>query len=380
MKEAIAAAVSGQEVAAPLMEAAMSSMFSGEASPAQMAALLVALHIKGETAQEIATAATVMRRYCVRVELSPKPVVLDTCGTGGDGSQTFNISTAAALVIAACGVPLAKHGNRAATSRTGSADVLEVLGVQIELSPERVARCIEEVGIGFMFARTHHPAMRHVGPVRAELGVRTLFNFLGPLTNPASATHQLIGVPEPRLLGMMAGALAALGAQRAWIVHGDARLDELALTGPTRVAQLDGGVISEFVVTPEDFGLMRHRPGADLRVQRRARRCRTDPASRAGRAARRSARCGDSECRGRSGGGRQSGCVRSRRARGRGNHRFRCRARNLDGVGFGHANGPRVTRRGQRRTTSFPILETANVVSCCARPPAISCKCARARE
>jgi anthranilate phosphoribosyltransferase len=207
-----------------------------------------------------------MRRYCVRVELTPKPVVLDTCGTGGDGSQTFNISTAAALVIAACGVPLAKHGNRAATSRTGSADVLELLGVQIELSPERVARCIEEVGIGFMFARTHHPAMRHVGPVRAELGVRTLFNFLGPLTNPAAATHQLIGVPEPRLLGMMAGALAALGAQRAWIVHGDARLDELALTGPTRVAQLDGGVISEFVVTPEDFGLSTQ-PGADLRVQ-----------------------------------------------------------------------------------------------------------------
>jgi anthranilate phosphoribosyltransferase len=266
VKEAIAAAVSGQEVAAPLMEAAMSSMFSGEASPAQMAALLIALRIKGETAQEIATAATVMRRYCVRVELAPKPVVLDTCGTGGDGSQTFNISTAAALVIAACGVPLAKHGNRAATSRTGSADVLEVLGIQIELSPERVARCIEEVGIGFMFARTHHPAMRHVGPVRAELGVRTLFNFLGPLTNPASATHQLIGVPEPRLLGMMVGALAALGAQRAWVVHGDARLDELALTGPTRVAQLDGGVISEFVVTPEDFGLSTQ-PGADLRVR-----------------------------------------------------------------------------------------------------------------
>lgn len=244
----------------------MSSMFSGEASPAQMAALLIALRIKGETAQEIATAATVMRRYCVRVELAPKPVLLDTCGTGGDGSQTFNISTAAALVIAACGVPLAKHGNRAATSRTGSADVLEVLGVKIELSPERVARCIEEVGIGFMFARTHHPAMRHVGPIRAELGVRTLFNFLGPLTNPASATHQLIGVPEPRLLGMMVGALAALGAQRAWVVHGDARLDELALTGPTRVAQLDGGVISEFVVTPEDFGLSTQ-PGADLRVR-----------------------------------------------------------------------------------------------------------------
>jgi anthranilate phosphoribosyltransferase len=265
VKAAIAAAVSGQEVAAPSMEAAFSSMFAGEASAAQMAALLIALRMKGETAQEIATAATVMRRYCVRVELSPKAVLLDTCGTGGDGSQTFNISTAAALVIAACGVPLAKHGNRAATSRVGSADVLEVLGIKLELSPQQVARCIESVGIGFMFARTHHPAMRHVAPVRAELGVRTLFNFLGPLTNPAFATHQLIGVPEPRLLGMLAGALATLGTQRAWVVHGHAGLDELALSGPTRVAQLDAGVISEFVVTPEDFGLSTQ-PAADLRV------------------------------------------------------------------------------------------------------------------
>jgi anthranilate phosphoribosyltransferase len=265
VKAAIAAAVSGREVAAPEMEAAFSSMFAGEASAAQMAGLLIALRMKGETAQEIATAASVMRRYCVRVELPPKAVLLDTCGTGGDGSQTFNISTAAALVIAACGVPLAKHGNRAATSRVGSADVLELLGVKIEISPQQVARCIESVGIGFMFARTHHPAMRHVAAVRAELGVRTLFNFLGPLTNPAFATHQLIGVPEPRMLGTLASALGALGTQRAWVVHGAAGLDELALSGPTRVAQLDAGAISEFVVSPEDFGL-RTQPGADLRV------------------------------------------------------------------------------------------------------------------
>jgi anthranilate phosphoribosyltransferase len=200
------------------------------------------------------------------VVLTKKPVVLDTCGTGGDGSQTFNISTAAALVIAAAGVPVAKHGNRAASSHAGSADVLEVLGVNIELAPEHVARCIEELDIGFMFARAHHPAMRHVAPVRAELGVRTLFNFLGPLSNPASASHQVIGVPEPRLLAVFARALGALGSKRALIVHGDGGLDELALSGPTRVAQVDGGAISEFVIAPEDFGLVTQ-PNADLRVR-----------------------------------------------------------------------------------------------------------------
>jgi len=266
MKAAIAAAVGGREVSAALMEEAMSSMLTGEATAAQMAALLIALHIKGETAQEIAAAAGVMRRHCVRVELSARPVILDTCGTGGDGSSTFNISTAAALVIAACGVPLAKHGNRAASSRTGSADVLEVLGVNIDRSPQQVARCIEDIGIGFMFAPRHHPAMRHVAPVRAELGVRTLFNFLGPLNNPASATHQVIGVPEPRLLTVIAGALDTLGSQRAWVVHGHGALDELALSGPTRVAQLDAHAISEFVVMPEDFGLTTQ-PNADLRVR-----------------------------------------------------------------------------------------------------------------
>jgi anthranilate phosphoribosyltransferase len=266
MKQAIAAAVSGGEVDATLMEAAISSILRGEASATQTAALLVALRIKGETAQEIASAASVMRLHCVPVALSPKSVLLDTCGTGGDGSQTFNISTAAALVIAACDIPLAKHGNRAASSKTGSADVLEVLGVNIDLSAAQVARCIETVGIGFMFARTHHPAMRHVAQIRAELGVRTLFNFLGPLCNPASATHQVLGVPEPRLLGILASALCALGGKRAWVVHGHGGMDELSLAGPTRVAQLDAGAINEFDVTPEDFGLTTQ-PNADLRVQ-----------------------------------------------------------------------------------------------------------------
>ncbi|HEY2734664.1 MAG TPA: anthranilate phosphoribosyltransferase, partial [Polyangiales bacterium] len=222
--------------------------------------------IKGETADEIAVAAAVMRRHCVPVALTKKAVVLDTCGTGGDGSQTFNISTAAALVIAAAGVPVAKHGNRAASSHAGSADVLEVLGVKIELAPLHVARCIEEIGIGFMFARAHHPAMRHVGPVRAELGVRTLFNFLGPLSNPASASHQVIGVPEVRLLDVFARALGRLGSERALIVHGHGGLDEFALSGPSRIAQLADGAVRELVVTPEDFGLTTQ-PNADLRVR-----------------------------------------------------------------------------------------------------------------
>ena len=266
MKAAIAALVSGRELDAALVEEAVSSMLRGEASSVQMAAFLVALRIKGETSAELAAAATAMRRHCVPVKLTPKPVVLDTCGTGGDGSNTFNISTAAALVIAACDVPLAKHGNRAATSRAGSADVLEALGVKVELSPLQVARCIESVGIGFMFARTHHPAMKHVAPVRSEIPVRTLFNLLGPLTNPASASHQVVGVPELRLVNLLANALGALGSQRAWVVYGHGGLDELSLAGPSHVAQLDGGSVTEFDVAPEDFGLTRQ-PEADLCIR-----------------------------------------------------------------------------------------------------------------
>lgn len=266
MKPAIAAAVSGEELTPALLQAALVTIFEGQATPAQVGALLVALRIRGESAELLSIAAGVMREYCVPVKLAHKPVVLDTCGTGGDGSNTFNISTAAALVIAACDVPIAKHGNRAATSKVGSADVLELLGVRVDLTAEQVGRCIEELGIGFMLARTHHPAMRHVAQVRAELGVRTIFNLLGPLSNPANASHQVIGVPDARLLPMFADALGRLGSRRVWVVTGHVGLDELSLTGPTQVVELDAGELRNFEVRPEDFGL-RTQPDAKFTVE-----------------------------------------------------------------------------------------------------------------
>ena len=255
MKSVLAAAMSGKTLDADQLRAVFDAILRGELTNAQIAGLLIALRVRGETAEELAVAAAVMRSHCVPVKLTPRPVVLDTCGTGGDGSNTFNISTAAALVIAACDVPVAKHGNRAASSRVGSADVLEALGVRVDLAAAQVARCIEELGVGFMFARAHHPSMRYVAPVRAELGVRTIFNFLGPLSNPAGASHQVIGVPEARLLRPFAQALSALGSKRAWVVHGHGGLDELSLVGSTQVVELDGGEIREFVVEPRDFGL-----------------------------------------------------------------------------------------------------------------------------
>jgi anthranilate phosphoribosyltransferase len=255
MKAVLAAAMSGEELTPEQLRQVFQAIFRGELSAAQIAGLVVSLRMRGETASELACAAAVMRENCVPVRVAPKPVLLDTCGTGGDGSNTFNISTAAALVIAACDVPVAKHGNRAASSKVGSADVLEALGVRVDLSAEQVARCIEELGVGFMFARSHHPAMKHVAQVRAELGVRTIFNFLGPLSNPAAATHQVIGVPEARLLKPFANALSALGTRRAWIVHGHGGLDELSLSGATQVIELDGGEVREFSVEPVDFGL-----------------------------------------------------------------------------------------------------------------------------
>jgi anthranilate phosphoribosyltransferase len=258
IKEAISNAAAAREVPVAVMEGAIETVLRGEATPSQIGALLVALRMKGETASEVSAAARVMRRHCVQVPLEKPPVLLDTCGTGGDGSGTFNISTAAAIVIASCGVSVAKHGNRAASSKTGSADVLELLGVSVELAPAAVARCIAQVGIGFMFARLHHPAMRHVAAVRSEIGVRTLFNFLGPLCNPAGASHQLIGVPELRLCEMLARVLADLGTTRAWVVCGDGALDEIALSGPTHVAQIDEkGVLTSHDVTPEEFGVSR---------------------------------------------------------------------------------------------------------------------------
>jgi anthranilate phosphoribosyltransferase len=264
IKDAICAVVAGRGLEAAQMEGAMESILQGQATPAQIAALLVALRMKGETVDELSAAARVMHRHCVPVVVAGSRPLIDTCGTGGDGLHTFNISTAAAIVVAAAGVAVAKHGNRAASSQTGSADVLEALGVAIELSPAHVARCIEQVGIGFMFARLHHPAMKHVGPVRSEIGVRTLFNFLGPLSNPASASHQVIGVSDARLLDTMAQVLGTLGKTRAMVVHGHGGMDEVSLSGPTQVAELRDGNVLRSTIAPEDFGLTTQ-PNADLR-------------------------------------------------------------------------------------------------------------------
>lgn len=260
MKSLIAKLVEGGTLDAASMEQAMDAILRGEPSPAQVAAFLIALRSKGESVVEIAAAARVMRKHAVVVPVRVSGPLLDTCGTGGDGSDSFNISTVAAIVVAACGVSVAKHGNRAASSKSGSADVLEALGVDINAPPERIARSIEQIGIGFMFARAHHPAMKHVGPVRAEIGVRTLFNFLGPLANPASATHQLLGVGDGNRLQAMAEVLSMLGTQGAWIVHGHGGLDEVSLSGPTRVAELRDGKVRTFELQPSDFGV----PGADL--------------------------------------------------------------------------------------------------------------------
>jgi anthranilate phosphoribosyltransferase len=255
IKSLIARVAEGHDLEPAAMERAIDTILRGEASAVQIAGLLVALRMKGETADELAAAARVMRKHMVPVHVHRASPLVDTCGTGGAGSVTFNISTVAAIVLCACGVKVAKHGNRAATSQSGSADVIEALGISLDLAPDRIARCIDEVGIGFMFARAHHPAMKHAAPVRAELGVRTLFNWLGPLSNPAGATHQLLGVVDPSRLEVMAEVLRRLGSQGAWIVHGHGGMDDVSLSGPTRVAALRGGELSCFDLTPADFGL-----------------------------------------------------------------------------------------------------------------------------
>ncbi len=232
--------------------AALSETFSGEATPAQLAAFLIALRLKGETVDEIVGMARVMREHSLHVEIDGP--LLDTCGTGGDGSGTFNVSTAAAFVAAGAGVRVAKHGNRAMTSACGSADLLEALGATIDLSPEQVAQCIRETGFGFMFAQTFHPAMKHAAPTRREIGVRTIFNILGPLTNPAGAQFQLLGVPLPELAPQLASALGRLGSQHVLIVHGHGGIDELSLSGPTTVHEIRDGEIREYTVSPEDAG------------------------------------------------------------------------------------------------------------------------------
>jgi anthranilate phosphoribosyltransferase len=243
--------------------AAMEEIMEGRAQPAQIAGLLVGLSMKGERPTEIVGLAQTMRNRATRLSRSHAPV-FDTCGTGGDRAHTFNVSTVAALVLAACGVRVAKHGNRSVSSKCGSADLFEALGVRIGAEPDIVERCLDEVGIAFFFAPTFHPSMRHAGPTRKDLGVRTAFNLLGPLTNPAGASRQLVGVPRPELTELVARSLALLGSERAWVVHGADGLDEISTTGYTKVSECRGGAVNTFYVHPGDFGLPKASP-AQLR-------------------------------------------------------------------------------------------------------------------
>jgi anthranilate phosphoribosyltransferase len=253
--EAIDKLTRGESLADDEAAGAMEEIMDGVATPVQIGALLIALRMKGETVDEITGLARVMRSRAVPVDIGDSRVV-DTCGTGGDRSGTFNISTAAALVASGAGVPIAKHGNRAMSSRCGSADVLEALGVEINLDAEEVARCVRHVGIGFMFAPLFHPAMKHAAPVRRELGVRTVFNILGPLTNPAGASAQVLGVADPSLAPKLAGALERLGAHHALVVHGYGGLDELSITGPSVVYHVRAGrTIEHLSLRPQDVGL-----------------------------------------------------------------------------------------------------------------------------
>lgn len=255
--EAIDKLARGESLVFDEAAGAMSEIMDGEATPAQIAGLVIALRMKGETIEEIAGLARVMRSRATPVDVGNIEVI-DTCGTGGDRSGTFNISTAAALVASAAGVPIAKHGNRAMSSKCGSADVLEALGVQINLDAEEVSRCVRYVGIGFMFAPLFHPAMKYAAPVRRELGTRTVFNILGPLTNPAGAQSQVLGVSDPALAPKMAGVLEMLGARHALVVHGDGGVDELSITGPSVMYRVRAGHPTERIeITPEELGLQR---------------------------------------------------------------------------------------------------------------------------
>ncbi|HTO96938.1 MAG TPA: anthranilate phosphoribosyltransferase [Myxococcales bacterium] len=256
LREHIRQAVEGVHLSREQAASALDAMLEGTAPVTQMAALLVALRMKGETPDEIAGAAQALRSRAARVEVGTDRLI-DTCGTGGDASHTFNISTTAAFVAAAGGARVAKHGNRAVSSKCGSADVLAALGVEVELSPEAVGACIEECGIGFLFAPRHHAAMRHVAPVRKDLGLRTLFNLLGPLANPAGARRQLLGVYAVQLVPVLARTLAELGCDRAFVVHGHGGLDEISTSGPTVVCEVRGDSVRQFELTPEEVGVQR---------------------------------------------------------------------------------------------------------------------------
>ena len=254
--------VAGNHLSVEEMRLAVGCIMEGSATPAQVAALLVAMALKRETPDEVAGAALAMRDAALRVVTTRRPL-LDVCGTGGDASGSFNISTAVAFVVAGAGLAVAKHGNRAMSSRCGSADVLAALGVKIDAPPEVAARSLEQDGIAFLFAQSYHPAMRYVAPVRREIGVRTLFNILGPLTNPAGATHQIVGVAQPDAVRLVAEALQRLGSERAAAVHGSDGLDEVSLGGPTDVVEWTGQAIVHYRLEPEDVG-MRRRPSSEI--------------------------------------------------------------------------------------------------------------------
>ena len=251
---------------------AFEQMMAGEATPSQMGALLMALRVRGETVDEITGAVTAMRAKMVRVQAPPDAI--DVVGTGGDASGSFNISTCAALIVAGAGVPVAKHGNRALSSKSGAADVLAALGVNIDLNPEQIGHCIRAAGIGFMFAPAHHPATKNVGPTRAELGTRTIFNLLGPLSNPAGVKRQMVGVFSKQWTEPLAHVLKNLGAESVWVVHGSDGLDEVTTSGPTSVSALENGVIRNFEIAPEDVGVRKVKPeelrGGDAATNARA--------------------------------------------------------------------------------------------------------------
>ncbi|MGC2779530.1 MAG: anthranilate phosphoribosyltransferase [Bradyrhizobium sp.] len=253
LKSIIGKVATGAPLSREEAASAFNSMMSGEATPSQMGALLMALRVRGETVEEITGAVSVMRAKMLRVDAPPTAV--DIVGTGGDGSGSVNVSTCASFIVAGAGVPVAKHGNRALSSRSGAADVLAALGVKIDLKPDHVGQCVRVAGIGFMFAPAHHPAMKNVGPTRVELATRTIFNLLGPLSNPAGVKRQMVGVFSRQWVEPLAQVLKNLGSEAAWVVHGSDGLDEITLTGPTFVAALENGHIRTFEVSPEEAGL-----------------------------------------------------------------------------------------------------------------------------
>lgn len=256
IREALAKLADRTNLSAQEAEEVLSEIMDGAATPAQIAAYLMGLRQKGETVEEIAGSARAMRARATKIRVGAQ-VVVDTCGTGGDGAHTFNISTTAAFVVAGAGITVAKHGNRSISSKSGSADVLAALGVKIDLTPDRVADCIDEVGIGFLFAPLFHGAMKHCAGPRQEMGIRTLLNVLGPLTNPAGATHQVLGVYDAALTDVLGQVLLQLGSQHCFVLHGMDGLDEITLSDRTKVSEGKGGVVSSYFITPEEFGLFR---------------------------------------------------------------------------------------------------------------------------